>query len=716
MSLLEPRKERCEQWCGVWTRNPDVLTQGTSGKDFQSTSGTTCTATTYSNGSSCILNLMFSPTAPGVRSFAVVFYDTASPPNVMATVPLSGTGVESSIVLRPGVITIMAGTGVNGFSGDNGSALSAEVSSPTGVATDSAGNLYIADYQNGRVRKVNASTGVIITFAGGGSGCAGQSDSIGDGCAASDATLSSPSDVAIDFPGNVYIADLSGNLIRRVDAATNVITTVAGGDTGCAAQMDTVGDGCPATSAALSVPEGIALDGSGNLYISDSGNSRVRKVDAITGFISNIAGVGLQGFSGDGGPATNAALSGPNGVAVDGVGNVYVADYLNVRVRKIDAVTGFITTVAGNGIIGNSGDNGLATQAQLSGPWGLAVDAAGDLYISDYPSYVVRSVDAATGVIRTIAGGGGGCAAQTDLLGDNCAATLATFGGSYGLSVDGAGNLYLADGNDGRIRTISNTSAPLDFPQTNAGSSSVAQTITVSNIANASLTFSGLGASQNFGIDAATTTCTTSSSLASGDSCQIGVIFAPTAGGSLSGNLTLTDNSLNVNGNTQSVQLSGIGSSTAATTTIVSAPPITYGASANVTVTVTSGQGTVTGNVALTVDNASPLTQSLSGGSTVFTISGLPAGSHSLSASYTAQGSFGASSVTGTQTVNQASSGIVLMSSGSPTIWGQNVNLTAAITPQTAGWRPALSPSTMAPPRLRPSTFQGTPRVSRPQP
>ena len=197
--------------------------------------------------------------------------------------------------------------------------------------------------------------------------------------------------------------------------------------------------------------------------------------------------------------------------------------------------------------------------------------------------------------------------------------------------------------------------------------------------------FSGLGASQNFGIDAATTTCTTSSSLASGDSCQIGVIFAPTAGGSLSGNLTLTDNSLNVNGNTQSVQLSGIGSSTAATTTIVSAPPITYGASANVTVTVTSGQGTVTGNVALTVDNASPLTQSLSGGSTVFTISGLPAGSHSLSASYTAQGSFGASSVTGTQTVNQASSGIVLMSSGSPTIWGQNVNLTAAITPQNGG-------------------------------
>jgi sugar lactone lactonase YvrE len=610
-----------------------VLTQGASGKDFQSNATTTCTAATYNSGSSCTLNLVFSPTLPGVRSGTVILYDTSSPPNAIGLTQLSGVGLGPIIALEPGIIKALAGTAnVSGYSGDGGPALNAQLNTPLGVATDGTGNIYIADFDNNRIRKIDSTTGAITTFAGGGSGCAGQSDTLGDGCAATEGVLNTPSDVAVDYAGNVYIADYSNNLIRRVDAATNVITTFAGGSPKCTTPTDTVGDGCPATGAVLATPFSIALDGSGNLYIADTGNNRLRKVDATTGFITSIAGNGVAGSTGDGGAATAAELNEPGGVAVDSLGNIYVGEYYGFRISRIDSATGLITTVAGNGTLGNSGDNGPATQAQLSGPWGIGVDSAGDLYISDYPSNVVRKVNAATGVITTIASGGRG---------------------TYGLSLDGAGNLYLADGNDDLINTIS--TGPLNFPQTNVGSSSAPQTITASNIGNSSLIFSDFIVSQNFGIDSGTTTCSTSSPLAIGTSCTVGIVFAPTAGGNLAGTLTITDNALNVSGATQQVQLSGVGNAVVgATTTSIDAPTITYGSPAGVTVSVSSGQGTVTGSVSLTVDNGSPLIQPLSSGSTTFSVSGLGAGSHNLSASYAAQGNFGASSASGMLQVNQA--------------------------------------------------------------
>ena len=487
--------------------NIGVLTNGISGKDFRSAAGTTCKATTYNVGFSCILNLLFSPTLPGIRSGAVILYDTSSPANEIGLVPLSGTGVGPIIAFEPGLITAMAGTGgVGGFSGDNGPAFSAELSTPVAVAEDGAGNLYVADYDNNRVRRVDATTGVITTFAGGGTGCTQQSDTLGDGCTATDAVLS-PFGLAVDSSGNVYITDYPNNRIRRVDAATGIITTFAGGGTGCSLQTDMVGDGCSATSATLIAPVGIKLDSSDNLYIADSGTGRVRKVDGKSGIITNLAGNGIQGFNGDGGLATNAELSLID-VAVDTVGNVYISDRGNYRIRKVDAATGIITTFAGTGVIGYSGDNGLATQAEIAGPWGLSIDAAGDLYIADLDNSNVRKVDGATNIIRTIVGGVGIC-----------------------ISVDAAGKLYVANGNNNLVQAVSTATPPISFPDTNTGSTSAAQTITVANIGNSPLTFNNLTASQNFGIDGGATTCSTSSPVASGDSCRLGIVFAPTTSG-----------------------------------------------------------------------------------------------------------------------------------------------------------------------------------------
>jgi len=263
-------------------------------------------------------------------------------------------------------IYTLAGNGTQGFSGDNGPATGAELFQPLGVALDSAGNVYVADSSNNRIRKV--SNGVITTVAG--NGTPGFS---GDGGPATSTGLNYPSGVALDSAGSLYIADAGDNRIRKV--SNGVITTVAG--TGGWGGYG--GDGGPATSAWLLVPSGVAVDSAGSLYIADAGNNRIRKVS--NGVITTVAGNGTLGYSGDGGPATNAQLNGPEGVAVDSGGNIYIADMDNNRIRKVS--NGVITTVAGNGTQGLSGDNGPAVSAELYRPEGIAVDATGNLYIAD---------------------------------------------------------------------------------------------------------------------------------------------------------------------------------------------------------------------------------------------------------------------------------------------------------------------------------------------
>jgi uncharacterized protein (TIGR03437 family) len=327
-----------------------------------------------------------------------------------------------------GVIATVAGNGAQWFGGDGGPATSAEFWYPSGVAVDSAGNLYIADTFNHRIRKI--SNGVITTAAGGG-------PSLGDNGPATSAQVLNPGGVAVDSAGNLYIADSGHNRIRRV--SNGVITTVAGIGTCCFS-----GDNGPPASAQVYGPKGVAVDSAGSLYIADSLNNRIRKVS--NGVTTTVAGNGTQGFSGDNGPATSAQLNSPAGVAVDSAGNLYIADTWNNLIRKVSG--GVITTLAGSGASGFSGDNGPATRAQLANPVGVAVDSDGDLYLADNWNHRVRKVS--NGVITTVAGN-----AVIGFSGDNGPAASAQLVDPKGVAVDSAGNLYIADGVGSRIRKVS---------------------------------------------------------------------------------------------------------------------------------------------------------------------------------------------------------------------------------------------------------------------
>ena len=319
--------------------------------------------------------------------------------------------------------------------GDRGAATAGQLNTPRGVALDHMGNLYTADTNNHRIRKVDASTGNISTVAG--TGTDGYS---GDGGAATAARLNSPSGVAVDGAGNLYIADTGNSRIRKVDSSGNISTVAGTGTDGYS------GDGAAATAARLNSPSGVAVDGAGNLYIADTGNSRIRKVDS-SGNISTVAGTGTRGFSGDGAAATAAQLRNPQGVALDGAGNLYIADRFNHRIRKVDS-SGNISTVAGSATRGFSGDGAAATSAGLWGPWDVAVDGSGNLYIADRFNQRIRKVDSA-GVITTVAGTG-----TRSFGGDGSAATAAQLNGPRGVALDGAGNLYIADTNNNRIRKV----------------------------------------------------------------------------------------------------------------------------------------------------------------------------------------------------------------------------------------------------------------------
>jgi sugar lactone lactonase YvrE len=290
-----------------------------------------------------------------------------------------------------GTISTLAGNGTGGFTGDGGLATGAELKIPYGVAVDSSGNTYIADSQNNRVRKVST-TGTITTVAG--SGFAGSG---GDGGSALSALLNNPTGAAVDAAGNLYIADQHNNKIRVVNTL-GVISTFAG--TG---SVGNGGDGGPASAAALYYPTSVALDGLGNLYIADTNNQRIRKVNISTGIITTVAGSGSVGYGCAAGVATAVGLHNPYGVAADGGGNIYIADTYLQCIRKV--ASGNITTVAGNGLASFSGDGGPATSAALNYPTGVAVDGIGNIYIADLVNSRVRMITPG-GIITTLAGTG----------------------------------------------------------------------------------------------------------------------------------------------------------------------------------------------------------------------------------------------------------------------------------------------------------------------
>jgi trimeric autotransporter adhesin len=389
--------------------------------------------------------------------------------------PQSGDGRIRYLTDKTYIHTLY-GTGTFGFSGDGKSATTAQFYLPSGIAMDSSGNMYIADTMNRRIRKITKD-GTVSTIAGN-----GLYAYTGDGSAAGVAQLNSPLGTASDSSGNIYIADSANNAVRKIASAGTISTVLDStkvnnphglaadssgniyiADTGnsrvlkltSAGTVSTVagtgtdgssGDGGAATSATLSIPTAVAVDASGNLYIADTGNHRVRKVTS-GGIISTFAGTGASGYAGDGASAPLAHLNGPQGVAVDGSGNVYIADTGNYRIRVV-ASNGTISTLAGTGLPSYSGDSGPAVSAAIGVPVSIAADSSGNVYIADSGSRI-RLVKKGSGVITTIAGTG-----ISGYTGDGSVATAAQLNSPTGLSFSSSGTLYLADSMNSAVRKL----------------------------------------------------------------------------------------------------------------------------------------------------------------------------------------------------------------------------------------------------------------------
>jgi trimeric autotransporter adhesin len=335
-------------------------------------------------------------------------------------------------------ISTIAGTpGSAGDSGDGGKATGAKLISPGYVLTDSAGNIFIVDVLSNRVRKIAAKTGIITTVAGN-----GTSGFSGDGGAATSAELNTPAGIALDAVGNLYIADAPNNRVRKVNATTGIITTVAGNG----AATTSSGDGGPATNAGLIGPVGIAVDSAGDIFVTDNGEHGVREISATTGVITTVISNGSTPSSGFGAVA---------GIAIDGSGNLFIADPVSHRVFKLIAASGAISIVAGNGTAGSSGDGGPATSAELNYSGAVALDTAGNLYINDALSNNIRKVSAATGIISTVAGDG-----TAGFSGDGGAAVDAEINDPGGVALDSAGNLYIPEGNNNDVREVSPLAFP----------------------------------------------------------------------------------------------------------------------------------------------------------------------------------------------------------------------------------------------------------------
>lgn len=402
--------------------------------------------------------------------------------------------VSNTASVRPGTIGTVAGTGEPGHDGDGGPAIAACLNEPKNLALDSGGGLYIADSENHLVRKVDLNSGVISTVAGLAGGAdesrrgeqaqrapqastqeedpfadpdpsgperfaqladlsgtvrftvgtaPGATRFHGDGAPAAMAMLNFPSAVAVDNR-NLYIADTMNHRVRRVDLETGVITTLAG--TG---QRRLSGDRGPAVAATLNEPCALALDGKGSLYVADQSNNRVRRVNLEDGIITTIAGTGEAAYSGDGTPAVEAMLNGPSGLAIGQDGALYIADTFNGRIRRIDPETGLISTVVGDGGEYRYQGHPNEFSTSLSRPYGIAVGREGNILITDSDSHLIRSWDRNKRIIRLLAGNG-----LAQFSGDGLAPSESSLNYPFGVAVDGRGNVYIADTFNHRIRMI----------------------------------------------------------------------------------------------------------------------------------------------------------------------------------------------------------------------------------------------------------------------
>jgi hypothetical protein len=537
-------------------------------------------------GTVCTVSITFSPAYPGQRPVPLQAVTSAGKINI----GLNGRGVSPLAVMTPGTMSTLAGV-VNApnCNAYNGPALLGPICNPSAGAVDSSGNVYVAAFYSNTVSKIDTS-GNITVIAGTGAG--GLS---GVGGPATSATFDRPADVVVDPAGNVYFIAETAQQVLRIDAATQILTSVVGnGNAGYS------GDNGPATLASLNYPEGLALDTRGNLYIEDHDNNLIRKVDTA-GTITTVAGdpttVGQSApaYSGDGGPATKAPLALYGGgvyasydsITVDAVGNLFIGDSGHHVVREV-TTDGIIHTVAGNNALGGgfSGDGGPATSAQLNWPMGVAVDAAGDLYIADFSNDRIRKVDSATQTIITVAGNGG---SNTP---DSGPATQISLNGPQKVALDGQGNLYISDTKENLVRKtdvskpVLTFATPTDIGSTDATDGPLG--VIVSNIGNAALTLpppaTGTNASLTAGFSfyigesgpcpAVGPSSPSAGTLGQGSSCGLTVEFTPASVGSITGSLVLTDNSLNTPSPyaKQTISLIGTGVASANTGALTIAP------------------------------------------------------------------------------------------------------------------------------------------------
>jgi DNA-binding beta-propeller fold protein YncE len=343
-------------------------------------------------------------------------------------------------MLSSAQIFTVVGTGQVGYSGDGKRARQAELNQPFDVALDGQGNLYFSDAHNHCVRRVSRHNGTLTTIAG-----CGQAGYSGDGGAATSAQLNSPYGIALDRANNLYIVDRLNACIRLVEATTGIIRTIAG-----SGQAGYSGDGGPATQAQLMEPNDIVLDHHGRAFIADVQDHRVRVIDLTSGLIATFAGTGEAGAAGDGGPASRATLLGPRALAFGPTGELYICLRNDHKVRGVDMHTGLIRTVAGTGERGYTGDRGSALQASFNGPKEIAVDQQGNILLVDTENHCLRRIEATSGVVSTVAGTG-----QAGSSGDGGAATAATLKRPHGACVDHAGNIYIGDSENHRVRFVS---------------------------------------------------------------------------------------------------------------------------------------------------------------------------------------------------------------------------------------------------------------------
>ena len=688
-----------------------VLTQGASGLEFAvpPSPGFTCQGSVLAVGGICQQSVTLTPAYPGLRIGAVVLLDASN--NLIGETLISGTGTGGLGVLVPGNLIPVAGDGSYlDTVVDHIPALATELNEPTCVVLDGAGNLYIADRYHNRIRMVSASTSLITTISGdGGPGYTG------DHGLATLATLNAPAGLAIDGVGNLYIADSGNNVVRRIDAVSGIITTVAGdGTKGTAAN---VGDGGLATAANLNLPQGVSLDLNGNLFIADTENHRIRKVSAVNGMITaastiaTVAGNGFQDSSGagtyltDGVLATSTPLNEPYAVVFDAAGNMYFPDSANNRIRVVNAVTQIITTVAGSGMAGYSGDEGLATAAELDAPLSVAMDAAGNLYIADTQNNAIRKVNAGTGIIATLV---------VNTVGEyllNGTLSAISVNGPMGMALDGSGDIYYADHLNMRIREVQSNLAALDYTRTviRQGSQSVTQDQTVENDGNAPLDLTALTVQTESALDATATTCSVNIPLGTAADCTMGVIFAPAPSPALLVNTTETSDVLVPFATTQdfvgqssplTIEVVGLASPVDSTTVVLSSTPdpSTFGQAVTLSATVSTGTGTLIGTVSL-FDTFGGSTTMLNGGLSLsatnvatYTTSILGVGLHKLKACYVpgvGDTHFASCSTdNGVAAVVQEvdeSTATSLATSGSPSTIGATVDFTATVTVNDGG-------------------------------